>query len=62
MNRKLLIDGTKPIELMTSKERDEYFTKRFGKTYEEFCKETDNMDMSDEAVHKRLSVIPIKKV
>lgn len=61
MNRTVTIDGVKPIELMTEKERDDYFVKRFGQTYKEFCDETDKMDMSDEAVHKRLSVIPLKK-
>ena len=61
MNRTVTIDGVKPIELMTEKERDDYFVKRFGQTYKEFCDETDKKDMSDEAVHKRLSVIPLKK-
>lgn len=60
MNKIITIDGNKPIELMTEKERDDYFFNRFGQTYKEFCEETDKMDMSDEAISNRLSVIPLK--
>lgn len=46
--KKLIIDGHKPIEIMTKQEKDNYFMKQFGKTYKDFCDETD--EMSEEKI------------
>ena len=37
--QKVNLYDPKPIELMTDEERDAYFMKYFGKTYDEFCKD-----------------------
>lgn len=57
-NVTIKIDGNKPIELMTEKECDNYFFEHFGQTYQEFCDKADKIDMSPEAVSKRLDKIP----
>lgn len=51
-DRIIKLDGHKPVEIMSLKEKDEYFLKEFGMTFEEFKEK--NPPMSDEEWSKAI--------